>query len=274
MQDACCFTPRSQVQAGSVTQELGPEVRKTSQCNELPWEGETESEPLILGEPGLLWPLGASTLPKGEPQSNQQEGKPSKQPPAPVVGRQQMNEKPKPVWRQTEPCCGVSPSGCNPAQSMNKGRARGAAGQRARGRFALRELAGRAAARNTGTGQGSQLKPTPGSGAAAPLCAFSLSRPHDGSTWGLVLCTASWPAWAVTQPGAFTPHQNGKQPNLTPTWKCLPLFCCPYCLLLPASKPLTKATDPPPEVAHSSARSAETLLASVPALLKHPPSSC
>lgn len=78
MQDACCFTPRSQVQAASVTQELGPEVRKTSPCNELLWEGETESEPLILGEPGLLWPLSASTLPEGEPQSNQQEGKPSK----------------------------------------------------------------------------------------------------------------------------------------------------------------------------------------------------
>lgn len=154
-----------------------------------------------------------------------------------------MNEKPKPIWRQTEPCCGVSPSGCNPAQSMNKGRARGAAGQRARGRFALRELAGRAAARNTGTGQGSQLKPTPGSGAAAPLCAFSLSRPHDGSTWGLVLCTASWPAWAVTQPGAFTPHQNGKQPNLTPTWKCLPLSTALIaCCCLPRShspRPLT-----------------------------------
>lgn len=126
----------------------------------------------------MLTPLGASPLPEGKPQSNQREGKPSKQPPARVVGRQQTDEKPKPVWRQIEPRCGISPSGCNPAQSMKKGRAGGAAGQCASGRFALGEPAGRAAARNTGTGRSFPAEThSRQRGCGTALCFFSLSSP-------------------------------------------------------------------------------------------------
>lgn len=116
------------------------------------------------------------------------DGKPP--PPAWEVGKQQINQEPTPVWWQIQPSWCISPSSCNPTQSMNKSRALGTAGQGASRRLCTAGASGQGSCQKRRQGRGfPDEKHFKQRACITPVCSLS---PPDGSIPGQ---GTAFPAW-------------------------------------------------------------------------------